>query len=183
MEAVKIIKFLSGNGNGYGNGDGNGYGDGYGDEIKIQSYKNDPVHYIDGIPCVFQSIKEEYALVEVIDMTSFGTKKMYVAKRYGLFAHGDTLKEAVEQVEEKWIASKTVEEKIEQFKTKFKKGMFYSASLFYDWHSLLTGSCKSGKDMWVNQNRIDLNAQMTVEQFIELTKNAYGGDVIKRLSE
>ena len=178
QQNVYLLKY-----NGYGYGYGNGDGDGYGYEIKIHSYENEPVHYIDGIPCVIKSIKDEYAFVEVVDTVSFGTKRMYVAKRYGLFAHGVTLKEAVEQVEEKWIASQTVEEKIEQFKAKFKKGVAYSASLFYDWHTLLTGSCKSGKDMWIDQNRIDLNSKMTVEQFIELTQNAYGGDVIRRLSE
>jgi len=106
---------------------------------------------------------------------------MYVAKRDGFFAHGGTLKEATEQVEQKWLSSQTVEEKIEQFKKQFKKGVAYKASLFYDWHTRLTGSCKTGKDMWVSQNNVDLESAMTVDQFIELTKNAYGGEIIKRL--
>src|SRR5882672_9548129 len=112
METIKIKQFLSGSGSGSGSGDG----------LKIQTYKNDPVHYIDGIPCIIPSIKEEYALVEVIDTTSLGSKKMYVAKRYGFFAHAETLKEAKEQAEDKWISSQTVEEKIAQFRVMFKKG-------------------------------------------------------------
>ena len=108
---------------------------------------------------------------------------MFVAKYGGLFAHGRTIKEAVESVKEKWAESRSIEERIEEFKSQFKNGVKYDATLFYKWHTILTGSCQSGKDFWIRQNGIDLKNKMTVQEFCDLTKNAYGGDIIKKLIE
>jgi hypothetical protein len=170
-----------GYGNGNGDGDGNGYGDGYG--IKIESYIGSPVHYIDTLPCVIRSIKGDVAKVDVIDTISFLSKSMFVAKHGGLFAHGETIKEAIEAVQEKWAESRSIEERIEDFKNHFKKGVSYDANLFYKWHSILTGSCQSGKDFWIQQHEVDLSKPMTVKQFLNLTKDAYGGNVIRQLME
>ncbi len=139
------------------------------------------VYYIDEIPCVINSIKSDYALVEVIEYNGLNTSSMYVAKKDGFFAHGHTLEEAIKDANEKWMVSQTVEEKIEQFKIQFKKGILYKAQLFYDWHTLLTGSCKAGKDMWISQKGISLEGDMTVAQFIDITKNEYGAEIIRRL--
>jgi hypothetical protein len=180
---------LDGDGNGYGYGNGNGYGNGYGygygngDDFKIITYKGKPVYYIDEIPCVFNSIKGDCAKVDVIDVITFQATEQYIGKFNGVFAHGETIKKAREDAERKYYASLDAEQSLELFKEKFKSNVKYPNSEFYNWHSILTGSCDSGKDMWMKQRGIEMSGEMTVAEFIELTKGSYGGDMIMKLVE
>ena len=55
---------------------------------------------------------------------------------------------------------------------------------FYLWHNKLTGSCEMGRQAFVNDHGFDIETDMfTVEEFIELTKNSFGGSVIRQLAE
>jgi len=189
----------SGYGYGYGDGDGSGSGSGYGDgDVKpivysdykkgfltkqIHSFKTfnkQPVYYIDDIPCVFLSIVNNVAKVLVIK-DDMSTQKMYIAKSGNLFAHGDTKENAIEAVNDKFYSSLSFEEKRDEFIKKFKKNEFYSNHLFFEWHHLLTGSCKSGREMFVKSNGIDLDSSMTTLQFLTITKNEYNGEVIRKI--
>jgi len=38
-----------------------------------------------------------------------------------------------------------------------------------------------GRDNFVKSNGIDLNKTYSINEFIELTKNQYGGEIIKQL--
>ena len=142
-----------------------------------------PVHYIDALPCVIRSIKRDVAMVDVIDVNSFETSQMFVAKHGGLFAHGKTIEDAMEAAQAKWAETRSIEDRMEEFKGHFKKGVEYDANLFYKWHSILTGSCQSGKDFWVKQQGFDLTNPMTVAQFFNLTKDVYGGNIIRQLMD
>jgi len=76
------------------------------------------------------------------------------------------------------------EEKIEEFKKQFNMADKYPAKTFFDWHNKLTGSCLFGRQQFVNENDINLDVDMfTVAEFVELTKNSYGGDVIRKITE
>jgi hypothetical protein len=141
------------------------------------------VHYIDTLPCIIHSIKGSIAKVNVINTADLSETPMFVAKHGGLFAHGATIKEAVESVQEKWSESRSIEERMEDFKSQFKKDVLYDAALFYKWHTTLTGSCQSGKDFWIREQGISLSKTMTVQEFCSLTCNAYGGHVIRQLME
>ena len=57
----------------------------------------------------------------------------------------------------------------------------YPNNDFYDWHGKLTGSCSLGRESFAKNNGIDLSGKMTVSEFISLTENAYGSDVIKQV--
>ena len=171
-----------GYGNGYGNGNGNGNGYGYGYGLKIHSFENQPVYYIDEIPCTFISVKGSVAKVSVINTSSFQKEPSYIYKFNGVFAHGDTVRKAKEDAERKYYNSLGVEQSIDLFTDKFKSGHSYPNRDFYNWHTILTGSCDSGKDMWIRDKKINLESTMTPNEFIELTKNAYGGDIIQRLT-
>jgi len=60
----------------------------------------------------------------------------------------------------------------------------YPAKNFYIWHNRLTGSCEMGRQQFVKNGGYDLeNDKFTVSEFIEITKNAYGSEVIKQLKE
>lgn len=54
----------------------------------------------------------------------------------------------------------------------------------YKWHNVLTGSCEFGRNKFAREHDIDIeNGSMTVRDFIDLTKEAFGGQVIKQLKE
>ena len=72
------------------------------------------------------------------------------------------------------------EERVALFKQNFSQGTF-KAKDFYNWHNILTGSCKFGRDVFVQQKGIDLESNMTVLEFINLTQNEYGSHIIKLL--
>lgn len=72
--------------------------------------------------------------------------------------------------------------RIERFFYEFKCNRKYKAIEFHKWHHILTGSCKFGRDQFAKEHSIDLeNDEFTVKEFVELTKNSYGGDVIKEI--
>jgi hypothetical protein len=172
-----------GDGYGYGDGDGDGYGNGYGDGFKLHNYFGEDVYYVDGIPCTFISVVGECAKVNVIDIASFSTSEKYIYKFNGVFAHGNSLEIAKSDAERKYYSALKVDESVHIFKETFLPKTEYPNEQFYNWHTILTGSCDSGKTMWIRQNRIDITGSMTRETFLELTKNAYGGDVIRKIME
>ena len=207
MDVLKIEKFLSvgngrGNGFGYGysngfgygfgdgnvDGDGNGFGDGsgdgrgYGDGIKNINGHN--VYNVDDTPTIFTHIHGNVAKGYVLERNVI-FKPCYIVKGNGYFAHGETLQEAQNALEEKIINEMDVEEKIKLFKEKFPDvNKKYTVKDFYQWHHILTGSCEMGRKSFANSHNIDIdNDMMTVKEFIKLTENAYCGEVIKELKE
>jgi len=54
---------------------------------------------------------------------------------------------------------------------------------WFTWHGLITGSCESGRLMFVKSKGIDLNGKMTTFEFLNLTKNEYNGDKIAMILE
>ena len=174
----------SGDGDGYGSGDGDGYGDGSGSGDGsgdgLLSILTQKVYYIDATPTLIFSVKNNVAKAAIVnkDLT---IRSCYVARVGNSFAHGENIKEAVADAERKHLQNTPIEERIKSFNEKFKRGQAYLASEFYAWHTTLTGSCDFGKENFVKQNGIDLNSAMTVESFIELTKNHYGGNIIKMI--
>jgi hypothetical protein len=75
----------------------------------------------------------------------------------------------------------SVKERIEMFVKEHKQDVKYKGTDYYEWHHTLTGSCKFGRDNFVNQHNIDLEAEYTPQEFIEIVKNAYGSEIIKQL--
>ena len=170
-----------GSGNGYGNGYSYGYGNGSGNGYKdVSKYNGHRVHKIDGLPTIITFIKNDFAKGFVFnrDMTLM---PCYVAKFEGAFAHGKTIKEAYEALQEKLLEDMPVEERIEKFLKEFKIGVKYPNKKFFEWHHILTGSCLFGRQQFCENRGIDLDGEMTVERFIELTENDYGGETIKEL--
>ena len=54
--------------------------------------------------------------------------------------------------------------------------------MFFEGHNKMTNSCDIGRKTFAKDHQMDVeNGAMTVKEFIELTKNNFGGDVIKKL--
>ena len=188
-----------GDGNGYGNGCGYGYGNGYGCGYgygcgcgcgygdgcgcgEIKSINGQEVYVIDWIQTIITSVKENVAKGYILNK-DLSLSPCFICKGENLFAHGDTLHEAYKALQEKLLEDKPIEVRIKMFKEHFSDfNKPYPNIDLYEWHHILTGSCKMGRDSFAANHNIDVeNGSMTIKTFVELTKNSYGSDIIKKL--
>ena len=167
-----------GSGSGYGDGDGDGDGDGSG----IKTFGNYTVYMIDGVQTIISQIKGQLAKGFILNK-DFTLGPCYVVKGNGYFAHGKDIREAQTSLREKIFENMDSDEAIEQFMSKFEKGKSYKGTEFFEWHNYLTGSCLMGRESFVKNHGLDLEKEYTVAEFIELTENDYGGEIIKQLKE
>ena len=169
----------SGSGSGYGYGDGDGDGDGDG----LITFNGQRVYYIDGVPTVIEKVHGNLAKGYTVngDLTTEGC---FIAKGGNKFAHGETSKGAREALQDKLFSDMDTEERIDAFLEVFKPGIKYPAKVFYEWHHKLTGSCEFGRNSFVRNHGIDLEGgTYTLEEFIVITKNDYGGEIIRQIAE
>ena len=187
-----VYNYGNGCGDSNGSGGGDGFSKGYGSEdgsgeggdvsvMNIKTFNGHIIDYIDGVPTIITNIHNNVASGFIIgfDMTLI---PCYVAKAGNSFAHGKTLKDAVKDAEAKEMGEMPIEERIEKFIEVF--GSLDSEHMgeeFYDWHHILTGSCRMGRDKFCEENGIDLTKKYSVRYFLQITKNSYGGDIIKKI--
>lgn len=193
MEKLKVDEFLrvvSGSGDGYGYGDGDGSGDGYGSGdgsgsgygdgygYGIKNYNGHDAHVVDGIQTIITSVHGNIAKGYILrgDLT---LTPCFIAKIDNCFAHGETVREAVEAARDKAFEDTPQEERIAAFLREIRPSVEYPTMTLYSWHHRLTGSCEAGRKAFAKDHGIDLDGKMTREEFFELTKDAYGGDVIR----
>jgi hypothetical protein len=171
-----------GDGSGYGDGDGcdNGYGYGYGDGSGIEMFNDQQVRSIDDIPTIITNLKGNIAKGFILN-SDFTLSPCFVVKHNNLFAHGETLHEAQQALESKLFDEMEVEEKIEMFLKEFEPNKKYKGSVFFDWHNKLTGSCVMGRTIFIRDNNLSLDDEYTVDEFIAITENSYGSEIIKQL--
>ena len=168
-----------GDGDGDGNGNGNGYGNGYGNGI--QEFDGHKLYKIDGVPTAILAIRGNVARGFVLEKNVI-KKPCYVVKDNGRFAHGYTLRDAFTALQEKLYDDSTEEERIAAFKAKFPAyDAPYPNRDLFAYHHVLTGSCRMGREQFCSNHSIDLDGKTTVREFIALTQDSYGGDIIKLL--
>lgn len=195
-------EFGRGESYGRGNGDGSGYGGGILDcpngEFKdgfnfgcgykcgsghgVSMFNGNKVYIIDETPTIIENIRDNISKGYILNI-DFTLTPTFIVKEDGVFAHGENLHEAFAALKEKLYNHLTKKERIGAFKRNFRdfNKKIPAIVLFY-WHHFLTGSCKQGRVSFCKNHNIDLNKdEYTVNEFIELTKNSYGGDVIKKL--
>ena len=186
----------SGNGDDFGLADASGFGcgsgSGYGTRDScgfiyggsgIRAFNGNIVDYIDNVPTIITQIHSNIARGYIIndDLT---LESCYIAKAGSFFAHGKTLKDAIADVEAKEAEKLPIEKRIEKFIKVFGSlDSEHTGKEFYDWHHILTGSCKMGRDGFCKDHDIDLEKKYTVKYFLDITEKSYGGDVIKRVRE
>ena len=173
MEAIedKIKRFLQA---------GDGYGSGYGYGIK--SVNGECIHMVDGMQTIIRSIHNTYAVGVILnnDLTLTHT---YIAKVGNYFAHGNTLRQAKESAEAKALKNEPVEQRIQRFKEQYPdNNKKIPAMELFKWHNILTGSCEQGRRNFALNKGIDLDKDsFTIQEFVGITKNSYGGDIIKQI--
>ena len=176
----------SGSGYGYGYGDGSGYGygagsgSGYGYGLKSIGGKR--IYKIDGVPTVITSARGGVATGFIVQ-SDLTLTPCYIVKENNRFAHGENLHEAYNDLMEKLYDDSSEEERLEKFREHFPDfSRKYPAEDLFVWHHVLTGSCRAGREAFCRDRGIDIkNNEYTVYEFIEITKDAYGGDIIRKL--
>ena len=193
MDGIKeqVKKFLSvssgygygdgsGDGSGYGSGDGYGYGYGYDYGDRIVTVNGHATALIDGVHTVFRSIRGNVAYGWILK-SDFTLDPCFVVKSENLFAHGRNLREAMSALRDKLFEDMPEEDRIKAFVEVYRPMVPIPNRDLFNWHNRLTGSCFMGRNEFVERHGIDLDGSTTPEEFIRLTENAYGGDVIKKL--
>ena len=174
----------SGDGSGYGYVDGSGSGSGFRSRDGILSFCGQRVYQIDDVPTLVDHVHGGVAMGRILreDLT---TESCYIVKQGSLFAHGETLRAAMEALRDKLFEDMPEEERIAEFVKAHKWGKAYQSADYYDWHHKLTGSCEMGRSEFAAAHGYKLTADelLTVEEFIDLTEGSYGGDIIRRLRE
>ena len=172
----------SGYGRGYGRrygcGDGRGDGSGYGDEIK--SINGNRIWMIDDQQTIIDCVRGNVAKGGMLrsDLTIM---PCYIVKQDGLFAHGATLRDAMDALRDKLFEDMPEDERIQAFVDAHEPGKAYPNQDLFDWHHRLTGSCLAGRTAFVQSHGLSLGGETTVEEFIRLTEHDYGGEIIRKL--
>lgn len=182
--------FLSpGSGSGWGSGWGDGSGDGWGDGSgsgsgNICKVGRVNIYLIDNVPTAIYSIHGNYARCGVL-LQDFTFADCYVARCGNSFAHGITLQQAIEDARAKAMRTMSVDERVEQFLSTYPDPeALIPAKELFDWHNILTGSCLFGRKQFCAKRGIDVeHDNFSVKDFIKLTINSYGGDVIAKLKK
>ena len=169
-----------GDGSGSGSGSGYGYGDGDGDG-SWRAFAGRPVYYIDELPTLIDTVHTSYAKGSIIreDLT---LQPCYIARVGDYFAHGDTLRQARADAQEKYDESRPLEERIDAFVREHPDLDTPYGDLFR-WHHTLTGSCEMGRKEWCRAHNLQPTDSITVRAFIDGTVNDYGGDAIRELAK
>ena len=176
--------FGDGSGVGFGD-DGSGFGDGFGGGFGdgLKSLNGQPVDIIDGVPTIITSIIGNAAKGFIV-RPDFSLAPTYVCKQGNTFAHGETLHKAREALLEKLFDDMPTEERIAAFCKEFKPGVKRPAMDFFSWHHRLTGSCEQGRREFAREHNVDIDRdEITPEEFFALTRESYGGSIIRQTEE
>ena len=101
--------------------------------------------------------------------------KSYIASKDDYTAHGETVKEAIEDLNFKILSTNF---NIKDIVSKIKKSKIVSINDY----RLLTGACRQGCKEFMKSNKFKGN-EVSLEEVLKLTKNEFGGSRFKELIE
>ncbi|MBR4406430.1 MAG: hypothetical protein IKT30_08655, partial [Bacteroidaceae bacterium] len=150
----------------------------------VTSYKGQKVYYIDGVATLIDRVHSTYAQGHILNKDLTLTP-CYIARVGNSFAHGESLPKAHADAQKKELQNMPVEKRIARFMAEHPdREKKYDAQDLFDWHGVLTGSCMMGRQQFCWEHGINVEKDsFTVQEFINLTLNAYGGGVIKQLKK
>ena len=113
---------------------------------------------------------------------NFTTQNAFLGKFENVIAHGDTIRDAITDAKTKYFSQLDFEKIKEMFLKEFSKKEKMSVKELYDWHGLLTGSCRFGRsEFQKKKHHLKDTDELTLGQFVALTQDAFGGLRIKEL--
>lgn len=92
----------------------------------------------------------------------------FVVEKDGFYAHGATVKKAVQDLEFKLCKERGIEQ--------YQGYTLDSPPVDYMFYRVMTGACQMGTEEFMRSHGIDSTDKYTIRQVIELTKGEYGHD-------
>jgi len=152
------------------------------------SSKNNPIYrdikdvkIIDDYTMVVNSTKQldQYKIHSAYYIYNYfhenNPSKVFIVEQDNLFAHGKSIKEAINDLEFKKLSKLGANEHIQRV---IKQGYIKPQDYRY-----ITGACKEGTNKFLNDNNLGYDDTKSIDEVIELTKGNYGHDVFVRLLE
>jgi len=142
------------------------------EEVRLDGVKVNAVN-IDGITTILKSSKKVGGFT--IHKAEYYPKKedCFVAERYGVYAHGKNIKDAVSDCNFKFIQKNlNVDDLVKDIK---ERGTFTKQD-----YRLITGACNAGVDKFCEENNIS-SEKLAIKEVLRLTADSYGGDKIREL--
>ena len=178
----------SGSGGGFGDGSGDEYGSGcgsgcgFGDGSGIKAFNGQTVHVIDNTQTILTNVRGNIASGFILgaDLQLMPT---YIARVGNNFAHGKTIQEALADAQAKHDVNLPLKDRVTEFLKRYPADSFHSGRDLFEGHRLLTGSCRQGREQFVRDNGIDLDTMFTLDEFVSITKSAYGSEAVKALAD
>ena len=145
-------------------------------EIKTIEYKGEVLNVksIDGYTMIIDSTKKKGDFT-IFKCRYFGGKfePCYVAQKGEFFAHGKTIKKAIEDVNFKELQKNlNVDGLVAEIKAK--------KTISVPEYRLLTGACFLGCKNFLQQNKLK-ETEFPLKKVLKITKNQYGGNRIQEL--
>jgi hypothetical protein len=136
--------------------------------------KTTPWRNADGYTMLIDSTRHK-GNMQIHKARYFGTDNpCYLAVRERQFAHGDTVKQAVNDLKYKLDAGRET--------AKLAKAVKKSGYITREQYHLLTGACNAGIAQFCEENNIK-GQRLSVKRALALTANAYGGETLRKLME
>lgn len=151
----------------------------------IDGYK---VSLINGASIIITNIHGNVAQGYLLEKIVY-KKPCFIIKGEGYFAYSDTLFDAYEKLVKIILFNKYAgtsnDNLLYAFKEKFPiYDKPYSNRDFFIWHSIITRSCREGREEFCDDYNINIRSKSTVRKFIELAKEAnYCVKVIEKLEK
>jgi len=151
-------------------------------DSKSVEYRNKAfiVRNIDNFTMLVRNTKqiEGYAIHSALYLKGGALDELegcYIAEKDGFTAHGATVREAIEDVELKWLQNNSdVSEIAEAVKERGRT----SASEY----RLLTGACRLGVEKFLAEHNIEAD-ELPLDEVLELTEGEYGHDRLVEVIE
>ena len=141
------------------------------------------MYYVDDVPTLIDNVRGTVAQGYIINRDKTLTP-CYIVRHGNCFAHGRTLQEAAKDALDKHMSAMPEEERIAEFiKAHPDPNAEYPCEDLFKWHNTLTGSCEMGRRQFCKDHGISLSEKYTVTYFLDITKEAYGGEVIRKVRE
>jgi hypothetical protein len=143
--------------------------------LKEQKYN---IQTVDGYCYIIETLKKRnditiYSGGNLVNIKDGAIKiePYYVAEKDNYTAHGNTIKEAVKDMQFKIIAEKLKEEPINA-----------DTIITVEYYRIVTGACQAGCESWLRQNNISKTEYKAAELLPILeNSNAYGYETFKKL--
>jgi len=155
-------------------------------KLVLISYDNDPIYrdikdikFVDYCTMIINSIKQlvQYKIHSACYIDDYfyrdNPPKVFIAEQDNLYAHGKSIKKAIEDLEFKKLSQLGANEHIKRI---IKQG--YMSAQDY---RLLTGACREGTNRFLEDNDLGWNDSKSIKEVIKLTKDSYGYNVFIRL--